>query len=159
MDNEIDYDFIKYEVAADKIEQLNKDLLEHEIYISRYEEQKEIKEYNSYRQHRLVIDYLELTILHQEISHKIGQLKKDNEKNPNIKLLLNKAKSIKDQIKVLKEYEVVNNYLDILKNIRVRYYLSEIKQTENIKKQISYQENRMSELNKKVRTKILIKKD
>lgn len=159
MSIEIDYDLIKYEVTVDKLEKLNKDLLEQEIILSKYEEQIDIKKYNEYLKHPIVINYLELTNIHNEISHKIGLLKKKDKDNPNINLLIEKARSIKEQINIIKEYDVVVEYLKLLKNYRVKYYLSAIKDKDNIKKQINNEENKMNELNNKVRKKILIKKD
>ena len=152
----MDYDSIKYDLAVDKLEQLNKEILIQEMQKSEYEKQPEIRKYIAVVNHPTVVKYLELLDLHKEVSHKIGLLKKENKNNPNINLLIDKARSIKEQINRLKEEDIIVLYLDLLNNYKVKYYLSHLKELNNTKKQISIQEKRMDELNKKIRKKLLI---
>ena len=149
----------KYNIAVDKLEELNKQYLIQGLHLMKFEKQKEIKEYLDYLNNPTVAFYLDLLEFHKEITNKITELKKADKDSIIINMLITKAKSIKKAIKKLKEDETVQAYLKSLKNYKVKLYLSQIKELKKIKKQITIQESISNELMKNVRNKILIKKD
>ena len=148
----------KYNIAVDKLEELNKQYVLQVLSLMKFEKQKEIKEYLDYLNNPTVAFYLDLVEFHKEITNRITQLKQDDKESMTINMLITKARSIKKAINRLKESEEVKGYLKSLKNYKVKLYLSQLKELKKIKKQINIQENIAEELMKNVRRKILIKK-
>lgn len=149
----------KYNAAVDKVEELNNQYIIQGIHLRRFEKQKEIKEYLDYINNPTVAFYLDLVEFHKEITNRITQLKQHDKDSITINMLITKARSIKKAINKLKESEEVQGYLKSLKNFKVKLYLSQIKDIQKLRKQITIQENIADELMKQVRRKILVKKN